>query len=289
MRKRWWISLGFILLLFLPTAHALTINPGSQGVNFVLGTEAIINWQVTTTADQITVTTDTLTFTDGSATYALTVTSASVVAMTMNGWCPSCTEAPQFLWEATSTQPSNPTTFLLQVSSFPGAEYRILLNGQAWKTETASAQGRFSFFFDRLWSPHSFEIERIGTGGGTGGPGSPGFALTIGYVLLDQFTVRLRAEPDCSPNCTYRWDLGDGTILQGREIVHSYVPAGLWGFYPVELRACTFDETVCETRVRSVLIVNWAALLVIVGGLLSVTVILGSSRIRGRILKAVRR
>ncbi len=115
-----------------------------------------------------------------------------------------------------------------------------------------------------------------------------GFTLTIGYALIDQFTVRLQAETDC-PDCTYRWILGDGAVLEGQEVFHTYAPEGLWGYYFVELLVCTPGQAVCEARAQSVLIVNWTVLLFLGGGLLALALILGRSRIRARILKRVRR
>ncbi len=126
-------------------------------------------------------------------------------------------------------------------------------------------------------------------------------ATVAEYDWTDPSTVAFTVFSDCGdwledqvtwnnqPNsCTYRWDMGDGTVLAGQTVNHTFALQGLWVPHQVELQACTPSGSVCETRFVPVLLVHWPAILGLVALLFVLLVLAGRKRIRIRILEVAR-
>lgn len=120
----------------------------------------------------------------------------------------------------------------------------------------------------------------------TGASLDPVAVVTEYDGLANPSTVTLTAYSDCE-DCRFDWDMGDGTVLVGSSVTHTFALRNLWAQHQVELRVCTFSGSICETQPSITVLLIHPAVLVLVAALLLLALFFGRGRIRHRIREVV--
>ncbi len=170
-----------------------------------------------------------------------------------------------------------------------------------WVNGTPDATGSFyvnvtvvDYSASGGYANYSLTVGIVGTRGGVGNKRVHIMLFSIAIQGWDTVGVRASAELEESGGeisngtLTYRWDFGDGSMIQeGPEVTHTY-SMGLWARYIVTLQVCTPGDTVCETRSASILLIHWPIVGILAVGSIVATVVLGHRRIRHRVLEVSR-
>lgn len=259
-------GLLILVLVLVPNASAVTLNPGARGIIFELADNAVINWQVAMNVDRIQVGSDTLSFTVGNRLDSLQVVTDSQISMTVTEWCPICAEGVIIAWDAAAAVAPNPSTFRLSIPTYPLASYRILLDGEVWNESRADDRGGLGFEYAFPSSPHSFEIERVSAG--DGGFLTP-FTIISSYEFVSEDIVRFGATTAPLGNYTYLWEFGDGQVSSDPNPSHRY-QYGFSAMFDVRLTTCS--EEMCAIVTQQVPLLRWTYLAGLIGiaGLIAV-------------------